>query len=169
MHPALLEPANAKEVHIPFAERLLRLQGPALKVVEKWIGTVCPEWLTDLVTAYKNAVLPFLQMLRMDHMSSEYLHALSVFLVFLTFLGRINAEHGYPVSYETFYIPNLHQICDLKLAYLNWRMAKQQGRDITADFYICNFPFIFDPAAKVFIELKHCSTNIFVNSLLPSK
>ena len=156
LHPALLEPANAKEFHIPFAERLLRLQGPALKVVEKWIGTVCPEWLTDLVTAYKNAVLPFLQMLRMDHMSSEYLHALSVFLVFLTFLGRINAEHGYPVSYETFYIPNLHQICDLKLAYLNWRMAKQQGRDITADFYICNFPFIFDPAAKVFIELKHC-------------
>jgi hypothetical protein len=66
-------------------------------------------------------------MLRMDHMSGDYLHALSVFLVFLTFLGRINAEHGYPVSYEAFYIPNLHHICDLKLAYLNWRIAKQQA------------------------------------------
>jgi hypothetical protein len=97
------------------------------KVVEKWIGTVCPVWLADLVTAYKTAVLPFLQMLRMDHMSGDYLHALSVFLVFLTFLGRINAEHGYPVSYEAFYIPNLHHICDLKLAYLNWRIAKQQA------------------------------------------
>jgi E3 ubiquitin-protein ligase HERC4 len=32
LHPAMQDPANAKEFHIPFAERLLRLQGPALKV-----------------------------------------------------------------------------------------------------------------------------------------
>jgi E3 ubiquitin-protein ligase HERC4 len=32
LHPALREPANAKEFHIPFAQHLLRLQGPALKV-----------------------------------------------------------------------------------------------------------------------------------------
>jgi E3 ubiquitin-protein ligase HERC4 len=32
LHSAMREPANAKELHVPFAERLLRLQGPAIKV-----------------------------------------------------------------------------------------------------------------------------------------
>jgi hypothetical protein len=36
LHPVMREPANAKEFHIPFAERLLRLQGPALKVRQKY-------------------------------------------------------------------------------------------------------------------------------------
>jgi E3 ubiquitin-protein ligase HERC4 len=36
LHPVMREPANAKEFHIPFAERLLRLQGPALKVGQRY-------------------------------------------------------------------------------------------------------------------------------------
>jgi hypothetical protein len=36
LHQVMREPANAKEFHIPFAERLLRLQGPALKVRQRY-------------------------------------------------------------------------------------------------------------------------------------
>ena len=37
---------------------------------------------------------------------------------------RINTEAGFPVSYEVFYVHKLHDYCDLRLSYFNWKVAK---------------------------------------------
>jgi hypothetical protein len=62
LHGAFEEPSNAREVHFMFAERCLGLKGAAWKVMEKWVAAAPASWLRRLVTCYKAAALPFLQL-----------------------------------------------------------------------------------------------------------
>jgi E3 ubiquitin-protein ligase HERC4 len=71
-----------------------------------------------------------------------------VLLLFLRVLSRINTEHGYPIGYETFYIPEVREAHNLPESYVRWLVDVQNGVDVSAGFYICNYPFMFDPSAK---------------------
>ena len=145
LHPAFADPGNLRELHFPFAEKCLGLKGAAWKVMERWIAGAGAPWLKQVVAGYKAAALPVLQMAAP---SQEEVQALQVLLLFLRVLSRINSEHGYPVSYETFYLPEVREAHNLAESYVRWLVDVQAGKDVSAGFYICNYPFMFDPPAK---------------------
>ena len=145
LHPAFKDPTNAKEIHFPFAEKFLSLQGGGWKCMEKWVTYSPPSWLREVVLSYKAASLQFLKLKAPDTSETRILQGL---LLFLRVLSRINSENGYPVSYETFYIPQVNKLHDLTTSYVAWVQDQQRGGDVTAGFYIMNYPFMFDAAAK---------------------
>ena len=145
LHPAFEDPTSAREVHFHFAEKCLGLKGAAWKVMERWVTAAPSWWLQRIVTNYKLAALPFLQL---ENPSNSDLHVLQILLLFLRVLSRLNSEHGYPVSYETFYIPEVREAHNLRESYIRWLVDVQNGVDVSAGFYICNYPFMFDPPAK---------------------
>ena len=145
LHPAFKDAANAKEIHFPFAEKFLGLKGGAWKCMEKWITYSPASWLEQVVLSYKAACLPYL---RLQAPSPGETNTLQILLLFLRILSRINSENGYPVSYETFYIPEVNKLHDLPTSYAAWMQDLQQGVDVSTGFYICNYPFMFDPVAK---------------------
>jgi len=145
LHPAFTDPSNVIDLHQNFAEKCLSLQGAAWKVMTRWLSTSSPQWLTTIITNYKEAIIPLLQL---DAPNPAQTKALSACLLFLRVLNRLNGENGYIVSYETFYIPKLRDFQDLSRAYVKYMVDMKNGVDISAGFYICNYPFIFDAAAK---------------------
>ena len=145
LHPAFEDPASSREVHHAFAEKCLGLKGAAWKVMEKWIISAPASWLLRLVTCYKAAAVPLLQL---PSPSNQELQLLQVLLLFLRVLSRINSENGYPISYETFYMPEVRKAHNLPESYVRWLTDVQKGVEVSAGFYICNYPFMFDPAAK---------------------
>jgi len=149
MHECMSDPANAKEFQIPYADAVLGLQKNAIKVVEKWIGNSPQDQFKHLIDCYKQVLIPFLKRLKSDPgFEPQYSRDMMVALVFLTFLTRVNEESGSPVNIDYFYIPKLDDYCDLKVSYCDWKVARMRGEDTTTGFYICNFPFLFDPIAK---------------------
>eukprot|EP00092_Neocalanus_flemingeri_P033110 GFUD01036005.1.p1 GENE.GFUD01036005.1~~GFUD01036005.1.p1 ORF type:complete len:1046 (+),score=311.60 GFUD01036005.1:157-3294(+) len=145
LHPAFADPVNAKELHFVFAEKCLGLKGAAWKCMEKWIIFSPTSWMDKLITNYKAAALPFLQL---KTPTPNETHILQILLLFLRVLSRINSENGYPVSYESFYIPEVGKFHDLSTSYVTWWVDVQKGVDVSSGFYICNYPFMFDPSAK---------------------
>jgi len=146
LHPAFTDPANLREVHYGFAEKILGLKGAGWKCVERWIAQCCPAWwLANIVTNYKAAAVPLLQL---ASPSPSQTHSLQVLLLLLRVLNRVNRDAGYPVPYESFYIPEVNSAHDLAQSYVSWLAALHSGVDVSAGFYICNYPFMFDPAAK---------------------
>ena len=145
LHPAFKDSDNAEHLHFPFAEKFLSLKGFAWKCMEKWVAKSPSFWLENLVRNYKTACLPYL---KLKNPSSQQTQILQVLLLLLRVSSRINGENGYPISYETFYILQVAQILDLPRSYMDWKSDIQRGIDVSAGFYICNYPFIFDPAAK---------------------
>merc|ERR1711963_1171530 len=145
LHPAFEDPTNVLEVHFQFAEKCLGLKGAAWKVMEKWIISAPSSWLQRIVVNYKKAALPLIQL---QNPSASQLQCLQVLLLFLRVLSRINSEHGYPISYETFYIPEVREAHNLPESYVRWLVDVQKGVDVSGGFYICNYPFMFDPTAK---------------------
>jgi len=145
LHPAFQEAEHAKDLHFVFAEKCLGLKGAAWKCMEKWIIYSPTTWLETLITNYKKAVIPYLQL---KSPSAAETHVLQILLLFLRVLSRINSENGYPVSYESFYIPEVGTHHDLPESYVAWLKAVNQGVDVSSGFYICNYPFMFDPSAK---------------------
>lgn len=145
LHPAFTDPTNVIDLHQNFAEKCLSLQGAAWKVMTKWLSTSSPEWLTTIIINYKEAIIPLLQL---DSPNPFQIKALSACLLFLRVLNRLNGENGYIVSYETFYIPKVREYQDLSREYVRYMLDMKNRVDISAGFYICNYPFIFDAAAK---------------------
>ena len=145
LHPAFTDPANAREVHFAFAEKCLALEGAAWKCFEKWITYSPVTWLETVIINYKSACLPYL---KLKNPSQDETHVLQVLLLFLRVISRINTENGYPVSYETFYIPEVNKLHDLQTSYAAWLTSLQRGVDVSQGFFICNYPFMFDPTAK---------------------
>lgn len=145
LHPAFTDPSNAREIHFTFAEKCLALKGAAWKCVEKWLTYSPVSWLENIIVSYKRACLPFL---KLQKPTDDETHVLQVLLLFLRVISRINSENGYPVSYETFYIPEVNKLHDLATSYVAWLTDQRRGVDVSQGFYICNYPFMFDPTAK---------------------
>jgi len=148
LHPAFEEAGKAEELHFVFAEKCLGLKGAAWKCMEKWIISSPTSWLESLITNFKAAALPYL---KIEAPTAANTHKLQILLLFLRVLSRINSENGYPVSYETFYIPEVGTCHNLSESYVAWLGDVQKGVDVSAGFYICNYPFMFDPSAKELI------------------
>lgn len=145
LHPAFKDSKKVAELHFIFAEKCLGLKGAAWKCMEKWIIFSPSYWLEGLIINFKSAALPFL---KLESPSASETHMLQILLLFLRVLSRINSENGYPVSYETFYIPEVGDFHNLAQSYVAWLSHVQKGVDVSAGFYICNYPCIFDPKAK---------------------
>ncbi len=63
-------------------------------------------------------------------------------------LNRLNVEHGLIISYEDLYIPEVNELLDLPNEYFHWLMTKSGQMGSGGDFRICDYPFVFDAAAK---------------------
>ena len=147
LHPTFknTDPTNVSLVLVPYAEKFLGLKGGGWKCVEKWVTYSPPSWLKEVVLSYKAVCLQFL---KLKSPNTSETHILQIMLLFLRVLSRINSENGYPVSYETFYIPQVNKLHDLTTSYVAWVQDLQRGSDVSASFYIMNYPFMFDAEAK---------------------
>lgn len=58
-------------------------------------------------------------------------------------LCRVNDKREDRLNYQLFHWPDLSDYVDVQQEYLRWIMA-----DSSAEFNICNFPFLFDASAK---------------------
>lgn len=58
-------------------------------------------------------------------------------------LCRVNDKREDRLNYQLFHWPDLSDYVDVQQEYLRWIMAES-----SAEFNICNFPFLFDASAK---------------------
>jgi E3 ubiquitin-protein ligase HERC4 len=152
MHSSSMQsPTNTNEFQIPYAFSIIQLPEPAGKAIEKWFSKAPVKWTEQLIKSYLKVVDPYLQMLKTDRYDPDISRSVSTSLIFLILLKRVNVDNGSPVSIETFYLHRMHEYYDIKGSYFKWKMARMEGKDTTSEFYICNFPFIFDPIAKEMI------------------
>ena len=55
------------------------------------------------------------------------------------------------LCWTTPYIPQVSKLHDLPTSYIAWLTDLKRGVDVATGFYICNYPFMFDPPAKEII------------------
>lgn len=132
-----------KEIHCAFAKGWISLPKAAWNVVEKWFAQQGRDFLLPIIENYKKTVIHILDQPNGVKMETE----LGLVLVFLRILNRINVSNNCIVSYEDFYIPEITDYIDLSNSYIHWLLAKSKGQSASA-FHICNYPFVFDAAAK---------------------
>ena len=93
LHPAFKYPTNAKEIHFPFAEKFLSLQGGGWKCMEKWVTYSPPSWLREVVLSYKAASLQYLKLKAPDESETRILQGLLLFLRVLLSPFLVRWEH----------------------------------------------------------------------------
>ncbi len=69
-------------------------------------------------------------------------------LLLMRILNRINVDKDLIIDYEDFYIPEVSELISLPEAYYRWLTEKSQLMGESSEFHICNYPFVFDAAAK---------------------
>ena len=117
-------------------------------MLSKWLANSPADWLSSVISNYRRAVVPLVEI---KHPSPIQIKTLSACLLFLRVLNRLNSENGYKVGYEEFYVPELREHYDLRQEFCRYINDMKSGVDISSGFYICNYPFIFDAAAKEII------------------
>lgn len=69
-----------------------------------------------------------------------------VALDFLAILNKLNhSVEDLKVPYDTFYLPELTEVIDVKIDYVKW--LSDSGSS-SRKLFFCNYPFLFDAQAK---------------------
>lgn len=148
---------NYAKLHCPFASAVLRLHAIPKKIVSAWWTSQSRDYFERLVENYKSVVTYILnnQFMRKPKQSSDekylvqYDAELKIALDLLALLYLINHKsynRESHVPYEHFHLPDLNENVDIKHEYVNWIMNSN-----AYNFYLCNYPFLFDAAAKTIL------------------
>lgn len=140
------DPELFEDLHTPFAKCLISLDKNPWSVVEKWLCQQDANYFKLIVQNIKKVVILILKKKTRSSVTS-YNRQLELNLVLLRILNRINVEQNLIIDYEDFYIPEVSEYLPLPEQYGRWLLAKKNGGS-SGDFYICNYPFVFDAQAK---------------------
>ena len=146
MYHRFQDPVLFEELHTPFSKSLISLDKNPWGVVEKWLCQQDAQYLRPLVLNIKKVIVHILKK-KARSSSTSYNRQLELNLVLMRILNRINVERDLIIDYEDFYIPEVSDYLPLSEQYGRWLMAKIHGGG-SGEFYICNFPFVFDAHAK---------------------
>lgn len=148
---------NYPKLHCPFSSAVLRLHAIPKKIVLAWWTAQSRDYFERLVENYKTVVTYILhnQFMKKPKQSNEdkylvqYESELKIALDMLALLYVINHKaytRNDKVPYEQFHLQDLTDNVDIKHEYVNWIMNNN-----VHDFYLCNYPFLFDAAAKTIL------------------
>lgn len=158
---------NYQKLHCPFSSAVLRLHAIPKKIVSSWWTAQSRDYFERLIENYKSVVSYILHNQFMkkpkqnndDKYLVQYEHELKVALDMLSLLYVINHKaysRNEKVPYEQFHVQDLNDNVDIKHEYVNWIMNSNNH-----DFYLCNYPFLFDAAAKTILLQTDQSIQMF--------
>ncbi|XP_020812495.1 probable E3 ubiquitin-protein ligase HERC4 isoform X2 [Drosophila serrata] len=142
-----------KSLQVPFANAIFKLTENPRKVLIKWLAQTPSEYFEHLVQNFLHVVvhiISFKMDLAVVNPAAErrqrllpYSSDLEVILKLISTLCAINNRRDERLNYQVFYWPDLADYADVQQEYVKWIMA-----DTAGEFNICNYSFLFDPAAK---------------------
>ncbi|XP_040567809.1 probable E3 ubiquitin-protein ligase HERC4 isoform X2 [Lepeophtheirus salmonis] len=141
-------PVIFRDLHYTFAERFLSLDKNPQRVIEKWLSMSNEEYFRNIVNIFKLALLESLKFEEnKNYRTGSISKIAATFLLILRILNRVNSEkQNCIIPDEDFYMNEISEHFDLQSSYIFWLLNKHQTSTTTN--HVCNFPFIFDAAAK---------------------
>lgn len=142
---------NYSVLHCPFGRAILRLQDNAKKVITKWWARQSKEYFERLVEVFKGVATHIIHFkLKTGADQKQYISyepTLEMSLKVLLILFRINHQQRFAkVPYDIFHLPEIMEVANLQQDYIFWLMDKNPHQ-----FYLCDYPFIFDAKAKTLL------------------
>lgn len=140
---------NYSRLQSPFSKMLLTLEKIPKTIVSGWYASTSIEYFERLVDVFRDVVKYFLhfELSKIQIQSNKQVTYESNFcqaLNTLAFLHYVNHQHRTEkVPYETFNIPEITDYFEIRQDYIQWCTDANVN-----SFYLCNYPFIFDAAAK---------------------
>ncbi|XP_055315048.1 probable E3 ubiquitin-protein ligase HERC4 isoform X2 [Sitodiplosis mosellana] len=150
---------NYETLHTPFSRAVLSLGKIPLNILTQWWAEQSTDYFERLVENYKSVVMHVLRFKynssssNMDTAEPElpmvtWEPNLDMALKMLKLLFQINNNQRMQrLSYETFYLPEITEMVDLQKDFYRW--SQSQGH--SNEFFLCNFPFIFDAKSKTLL------------------
>lgn len=83
-----------------------------------------------------------------------------VALDLLSFLNVLNNVEDHKVPYDTFYLPEIRDVIDVRMDYVRW--LSDNGPPGSKLFF-CNYPFLFDAEAKTSLLQTNQSLQVRIN------
>ncbi|XP_037043609.1 probable E3 ubiquitin-protein ligase HERC4 isoform X1 [Bradysia coprophila] len=161
-----------KTLHSPFCKAVLALTKNPQTIVLRWWCSQSKDYYERLVEIFKGVVSYIIDYnvkvfgAKPRIQYDAYLE-LSLNVMRLLFAANTQSEK---VPYSVFTIPELTENIDLRSDYVSWLMDKSP-----MNFYLCNYPFLFDAKAKTLlletdqsIQMGMAMHNAAANSALSS-
>ncbi|KAH9513169.1 putative E3 ubiquitin-protein ligase herc4 [Bulinus truncatus] len=149
------EPKLYSSIICPFAKSLLSLNKVALNVFNSWWQLNQPSFFNKLIVIYKSCIEYLLQLPDTNnHLEVvKRQEGLFISMEMLQKLNEVNEAHNQIIPYHKFYVPELKDKVNIRDDYISWvqrtnRRSQVGGVTIQAGLYFCNYPFLFDGAAK---------------------
>ncbi|XP_041363097.1 probable E3 ubiquitin-protein ligase HERC4 [Gigantopelta aegis] len=141
------QPKYYSSIICPFGRCILNLSEVASKVLEAWWSTLKTSFFLRVVDIYRQCIDYILQMpdTTNPQESEKRGQGLFVSLEILKKLNIVNEQSGQIVEYHKFYISELKNRVNIKKDYVSW---VQQNGLRQKGLHFCNYPFLFDAAAK---------------------
>ncbi|XP_055954935.1 probable E3 ubiquitin-protein ligase HERC4 isoform X2 [Patella vulgata] len=131
---------------VPLGHSIISLDKAASKVIDLWWSTFPASFFSRVVYIYKQCVEFILQLPATNVLESEKRkHSLIVSMEILKKLNCVNEQNGQIIPYHQFYISILKDKVNVKVDYVSW--VQQTNRNPN-ELHYCNYPFLFDAAAK---------------------
>ncbi|KAI8797509.1 E3 ubiquitin-protein ligase HERC4 isoform X1 [Biomphalaria glabrata] len=149
------QPKLYSSIICPFAKSLLSLSKVALNVFNSWWQINQPSFFNRLIVIYKSCIEFLLQLPdTTNHLEvSKRQEGLFISMEMLRKLNEVNEAHNQIIPYHKFYVPELKDRVNIRDDYISWvqrtnRLSQVGGVTIQTGLYFCNYPFLFDGAAK---------------------
>lgn len=141
------QPKHYLTLIVPFGKCIISLDKAASKVLDIWWSRLKNSFFSKVVYIYKQVVIYILQLQTTTSENEQMsLEALKVSLDVLKKLNAVNEQHGQIIPYHQFYVSELRDRVNIERDYLSW--LYQPRLFPTPMLSFCNYPFVFDGAAK---------------------
>ncbi|XP_046382187.1 probable E3 ubiquitin-protein ligase HERC4 isoform X2 [Haliotis rufescens] len=142
------QPKYYSSLICPFGKNILNLDRVASKVLDLWWSALQETYFHRIVSVYKQCVQYILQLpdTTNPHESEKRGKGLYVSLEILKKLNVVNEQNGQIIPYHKFYVGELKDKINIKADYVSW--VQQNSRLRQQGLHFCNYPFLFDAAAK---------------------
>ncbi|XP_005105124.1 probable E3 ubiquitin-protein ligase HERC4 isoform X1 [Aplysia californica] len=148
------QPKLYSSIICPFANAFLSMDPVAQKVLYSWWPSNQPSFFNRLVVIYKGCIEYLLQLpdttnpLEVSRRQSGLFSCMEM----LQKLYAVNEENHQIIPYHKFYVPELKERVNIREDYISWvqhtHRRTQVGGFAVQGLYFCNYPFLFDGAAK---------------------
>ncbi|CAL1530118.1 unnamed protein product [Lymnaea stagnalis] len=148
------QPKLYSSIICPFAKSFLSLNKVALAVFDTWWSINQPSFFNRLIVIYKSCIEYLLQLPDTTNPLevSKRQDGLYVSMEMLQKLNQVNETYNQIIPYHKFYVPELKDKVNIRDDYISWvqrtNHRSQVGGVTVQGLYFCNYPFLFDGAAK---------------------
>lgn len=148
---------SSQQLIIEYAKAIHRLSNSASKFLKIWWGRMQKHYWKNLIHIFKTSIEWILKKQHDENkevtdsperqINHQEHHNLAIGLEALKLLYDNNLALE-TVSYKEFYIEGIANMFDLKRDYLMWKYDNQDAAKSAKKYFLCKYPFIFDPPAK---------------------